>query len=231
MVPEGLNVEIAHGLTEVEEPGENVVAHPRWVKSLEVFEVVVLAIVAIATAWSGYQATRWDGRQSLLYGQASRDRFEADAASTYGGQLLSADASFFTAWLQAHSANDTTLQALYVRRFSPDYVVAFDAWLATDPFNNPKAPAGPGAMPEYHNPYTARADSLNAQASATFDEGTAARETGDKYVRDTVLFASVLFLVALSQRLNVHSARAGLTAFSFAMLAFVVISVSLLPRI
>ena len=79
-------------------------------KTFEIIEVVVLAIVAIATAWSGYQATKWDGQQSLLYGQASRDRFQADAASTYGGQLLSADASFFTAWLQAHSTNDSALQ-------------------------------------------------------------------------------------------------------------------------
>jgi hypothetical protein len=42
------------------------------------------------------------------------------------------------------------------------------------------------------------ADRLNAEASRMFDEGTAARETADKYVRDTVLFASVLFLVAIA---------------------------------
>jgi hypothetical protein len=226
-----MNVEVAHGLTEQDEHEDHESARSRWVKALEILEVVVLAIVAIATAWSGYQATKWDGQQSLLYGQASRDRFQADAASSYGGQLLSADASFFTAWLQAHSTNDTTLQTLYVRRFSPDYRLAFNAWLATDPFTNPKALAGPAAMPQYRNPYFAQADSLNAQASTTFDQGTSARDTGDKYVRDTVLFASVLFLVALSQRLRVHAARAALTAFSFAMLAYVLISVLLLPRI
>ena len=226
-----MNVEVAHGLTEQDEHEEQESAGSRWVKALEIIEVVVLAIVAIATAWSGYQATKWDGQQYLLYGQATRDRFQADAASTYGGQVLSADASFFTAWLQAHSSNDTALQTLYVRRFTPEYRVAFNAWLATDPFTDLKAPAGPAAMPQYHNPYFAQADSLNAQASAAFDQGTSARHTGDKYVRDTVLFASVLFLVALSQRLKVRAARAALTTFSFAMLTFVVISVVLLPRI
>ena len=142
-----MNVEVAHGLTEQDEHEEHESASPGWVKTLEIIEVFVLAIVAIATAWSGYQATKWDGQQSLLYGHSSRDRFQADAASTFGGQLLSADASMFTAWLQAHSTNDTTLESLYVRRFSPDYRVAFNAWLATDPFTNPKAPAGPGLMP------------------------------------------------------------------------------------
>ena len=204
---------------------------PRWVTTLEIFEVILLAIVAIATAYSGYQSTKWDGQQSLLYGHSTRDRFEATAASTYGDQELAADASFFTAWLQAHSANDTTLESFYVRRFTPDYLVAFNAWLATDPFTNPNAPAGPGVMPQYHNPYLAKADRLNAQASATFDTGTSARDTGDKYVRDTVLFASVLFLVALSQRLKVPAARVALTTFSLALLIFVLISVILLPRI
>jgi hypothetical protein len=96
-VPEGMNVEVVHGLTDQDEHEDQESGRSRWVKTLEIIEMVVLAIVAIATAWSGYQATKWDGQQSLLYGQASRDRFQADAASTYGGQLLSADASFFTA--------------------------------------------------------------------------------------------------------------------------------------
>lgn len=227
-MPEGMNVEVAHGLTEHDEPEK---ARPRWVTTLEILEVILLAIVAIATAYSGYQATKWDGQQSLLYGHSTRDRFEAEAASTYGIQELAADAGFFTAWLQAHSANDTTLERFYVRRFSPDYLVAFNAWLTTDPFTNVKAPAGPGVMPQYHNPYLAKADRLNAQASATFNTGTAARDTGDKYVRDTVLFASVLFMVALSQRLKVPAARAALTTFSFALLVFVLVSVILLPRL
>jgi hypothetical protein len=194
-------------------------------------EVILLAIVAIATAYSGYQATKWDGQQSLLYGQASRDRFQADAASTTGGQYLAADATFFTAWLQAHSVNDASLQSFYVRRFTPEYRVASNAWLATDPFTNPKAPAGPGAMPEYHNPYLAQADRLNAQASAAFDQGTTDRDTGDQYVKYSVLFASVLFLVALSQRPKAHVARAILSTFSFALLIYVLISVLRLPHI
>ena len=51
-------------------------------------------------------------------------------------------------------------------------------------------------MPSYHNPNQDMANRLNALAAATFDESTAARDNADKYVRDTVLFASVLFLVA-----------------------------------
>lgn len=56
----------------------------------------MLAVVAVAAAWSGYQSVKWDGQQSL-YGHATTDRFKADAASTYGGLELSADVAMFTA--------------------------------------------------------------------------------------------------------------------------------------
>ena len=54
----------------------------------------------------------------------------------YGWQILAADAATFTAWLQAHYDNKPALQQGLEHRFSPDYKVAFDAWLQTDPFAN-----------------------------------------------------------------------------------------------
>jgi hypothetical protein len=227
-MPEGMNVEVAHKLSEREPPGAH---HARWHAFLELAEVLVLAVVAVMTAWSGLQAAKWDGRQALLYGQASRDRFQADAASTLAGQQLSADASMFTALLQAQAAGNTELQASYVRRFTPDYRDAYAAWLKTDPFVNPAAPPGPGYMPSYHNRNQQKADRLNALASATFDEGTHARENADKYVRDTVLFASVLFLVAVAQRFSAMRARLAVGVITFGLLAFVVVSVAQLPRL
>jgi hypothetical protein len=59
----GTNIEIAHHLNETKK-GEHQPSHRA--ETLEVFEAIVLAVVAVATAWSGYQAARWDGRQSLL---------------------------------------------------------------------------------------------------------------------------------------------------------------------
>jgi len=226
-MPEGANVEIAHKLSEDEHPhAERHDAH----RLIELGEVAILAIVAVATAWSGFQAARWDGQQSLLYGQANRYRFQADAASTYAGQELAADASMFTAWLQAHSAGDEVLMSQLSNRFTPDYRAAFDSWLALDPFNDPAAPKGPAAMTTYHNPYLTKAAKLNARASTTFEDGTHARETGEKYVRDTVLFAMVLFLVAVAQRLTSHTARLAANGIAVAVLVFTLASVATLPR-
>jgi len=45
---------------------------------LEIGEAVILAVVAIATAWSWYQAALWTGHQSELYGEASKLRVQAE---------------------------------------------------------------------------------------------------------------------------------------------------------
>jgi hypothetical protein len=202
-----------------------------WHRVLEILEVALLAVVAIVTAWSGFQAAKWDGRQSELYGHSSRDRFAADAASTLGDQRLAADAGIFTAWLQAHSAGDEGLQTSLAKRFTPDYKIAFEAWLATDPFNRDDAPVGPAVMPEYQNPDIEQAAELNATASKVFDEGTEAREHGEQYVRNTVLFAMVLFLVAIAQRMKDKTLRTGVNVVGVLLALFGIISTISLPRL
>jgi hypothetical protein len=227
-MPEGMNVEIAHKLSEHE---EGTVHHKRWHELVEIVEVVILAVVAVTTAWTGLQAAKWDSHASLLYGQASTDRFKADAASTLAGLQLSADASMFTGWLQARATGDHELQAIYVRRFTPDYRAAYQEWLKTDPFNNPAAPPGPAAMPSYRNPNQEAADRLNEQAAATFEHGTEARENADRYVRNTVLLAAVLFLVAVAQRFKAPPARVAVGVTAVGLLVFVVASLAQLPRL
>jgi hypothetical protein len=227
-MPEGTGVETTQELSEPEDTAGH---RRRWHELVEVAEVFILAIVAVMTAWTGLQAAKWDGQQSLLYGEANRDRFAADAASTLAGQQLGADASLFTAWLQARAAGDKGLQATYVRRFTPEYRDAFQAWLKTDPFVHPAAPPGPGYMPTYHNSNEEAAKRLNAQAADAFDRGTKARENAEKYVRDTVLFASVLFLIAVGQRFNAARGRVAIGIIAFGLLTFTVVSVLELPRL
>jgi hypothetical protein len=110
---ENINVEVAHKLSE-HEHAHAAPRRGRWHSLVETAEVVLLAVVAIATAWSGFQAALWEGHQAMLYGEASNDRFDADAAATRSGQLLVGNLTLFTAWLQAAASGDTDL-----RRCSP----------------------------------------------------------------------------------------------------------------
>jgi hypothetical protein len=225
---EQLNVEVAHKLSEREKTaGEK----RRWEEVVEILEVVMLALAAIATAWSGYQAAKGDGQQSVLYADASVDRLEANSAAALGEQRLAADAAMFNSWLEARAANDPQLQAMLVRRFSPEYRTAFAAWLGTEPFSNPAAPPGPGYMPQYHNPQAERAQRLNEEAAAAEEAGTRARHTAEEYVRATVLFALVLFLVAVSQRFRVRGVRLAALGMAFGLLSYALYDLVTLPRL
>src|SRR5215217_8699590 len=65
-----------------------------------------------------------------------------------------------------------------------------------------------GLMPEYHNPQLEQAEHLNEEAAVVEEEGTRARETAERYI-GAVLFALVLFLVAVSQRFRILGVRIG----------------------
>jgi hypothetical protein len=205
-MPEELNAEIAGGFAEAGDPQERR-EKLRWERFVEICEAILLATVVVATAWSGYQAARWDGRQAERYGTASSIRIQADEKLTLGGQQKLLDVSTFNTWIQAKQDGKDALAALYVRRFSPEFKTAFDAWIAMHPFSNPDAPPGPSFMPQYTNPQVDEGNAMNDEASVIFDEGTQAREASDGYIRTTVIFATVLFLLALSQRFRIRGVR------------------------
>jgi hypothetical protein len=64
-----INIELAHKLTERDRKKA-----PRSSRSefrIEILEAIILALVAVSTAYSGYQAAQWDGHQAELYAEAN----------------------------------------------------------------------------------------------------------------------------------------------------------------
>ena len=140
----GSNIEIAQHLSEHSHPSQSL-GH----QILEIAEAAVLAVVAITTAWSGYQAALWTGHQAELYGQASKLRVQAEGAANFANQERLYNASTVVEWLNAKAHGDKKLADLFERRFLPEFRPAFEAWTKTDPLNNPNAPPGPQLMAEY----------------------------------------------------------------------------------
>jgi hypothetical protein len=215
-MPEDLNAEIAGTLSEIAH-GSAGATGSRWRGIVEILEGVLLAVVAIATAWGGYQAARWDGRQAELYASSTSIRSQA---LTLGGQQRLLDVSTFNTWIEARNEGKRQLAALYERRFSPEFKVAFDAWLALDPFSNPQAPPGPSFMPEYANSLLERGARLNDRADRSLEEGSDARRSADEYIRTTVVLATVLFLVAPSQRFRIRQMRIGVLVLATGLVLY-----------
>ena len=198
---------------------------------MEIVEAVVLALVAIATAWSGYQAARWDDNRAELYGESTRLRVTGEGLATLAGQERLYDTTTFNSWLNAGSRGDRKLTQFLERRFREEFRAAFRVWVATDPFNNPNTAPGPTFMPEYRNAKSEQAQKLNEKALSTFDQGTRSGATGDRYVRVTVLLATVLLLTAISQRFRITVVRTGLLCTAFVVLAIPLWNLFTLPRL
>ena len=133
--------------------------------------MLILALATVMTAWSGYQAARWSGVQASSYSQAAARRVDATRAGTAAGQLALYDSTVFSQWATAYATENTRLQAFEERRFRPEFKVAFDAWLATNPFVDAAAPSSPLVMPAHQVDLGQQANDLEGQASALFDPG------------------------------------------------------------
>jgi len=138
MAEANLNAEMARHLDEHGGRGRS--PHER---AIEIAEAVLLAVVAVLTAWSGYQAALWDGESARAYATSARERIEAEQLYLRSGQTLAYNAGTFNAWLQATVQEQEDLATVLEGRFTPEYKEAFDAWLELDPLNDPGAPAGP----------------------------------------------------------------------------------------
>ena len=186
---------------------ENVSSSQSRFETIEIIEAVILALVAVATAWSGYQAARWAGMRAENYAEAGRLRVTAEGLATLAGQERIYDSDTFNSWLAAKLDGKAQASEFFERRFRNEYRPAFTAWLSTDPFNNAQAPPGPIFMPQYHNAKHEQFLGLNKQAADVADQGTKSGETGDQYVRITVLLATVLLITAIGQRFHFKTVR------------------------
>ena len=187
---------------------------------LEFVAVSLLGLAALSTAWSGYQASLWDGIQSSNYTQASGARTNAAQQRTEANQIRIADLTLFENHIDALLDGDDELADFYLQRFPPSFATAYEAWMALDPLENPDAPASPLAMPEYQLAADQEAEVLEASADAFFADGQDANTHSDIYTLSTLLFAMVLFFAAISERFEVLPVR--LTLLAIAAIGLVV---------
>src|SRR5262245_57176852 len=229
-VPEGLSAtEVGKEIGEhAAHAHEQIPAHRRD-RTIAIVEAVLLSVVTITAAWSGYSAAKWGTESSLQLAKASATRTKASRAFQESLTLRAQDATDFNAWFDAYLRGDKDDERVAARRFRPDLNRAFRAWLATNPFTNPSAPRGPQYMPQYKPTGAAESKLLDAQADAHYARGQDAAITGDKYVRVTVVLASVLFILGISSHFPFRGVRIGLVVVGAALLILAAVQILQLP--
>jgi len=227
-VPEGLSA-IDVGKDIPEHAKHTHVAGDGRDRLVSIAEALLLAVVTVVAAWSGFSAAKWGTESSLKLAQASATRTKANRAYQTALTFRAADATTFNAWFTAYVSGDANGARVARKRFRPEYRVAFDAWLATKPFSNPNAPSGPQTMPQYKPTGQAAARRFDAAADASYTRGEHAAETSDNYIRTTVILASVLFLVGISSHFPLRAGRLVLIVLGASLLIFAGILILNLP--
>jgi hypothetical protein len=187
-------------------------------RRISIIEAILLSLVALMAAWSGFAAAKWSTESRVRLADASTERSKANRANLQAMSLRNFDSTTFEAWFAAFTIGNKQAEAIAERRFRPQFGVAFDAWRATHPETNPHAPKGPTYMPQYREPGLQEAKALDSQATEDFADGSDAGETSDEYVRVTVFLASVLFLVGISTQFAIRGVRYALVGVGAAML-------------
>jgi hypothetical protein len=175
---------------------------PQRTDRVEIVATVLLAVAAVATAWSSYQASRWNGEQSKAFSRGNTARIESTRASGLADPQTQIDVATFTQWANAYALAETKLADFYFRRFRREFKPAVNAWIATRPLRKPAAPLTPFAMPEYKVAARAEADRLQADADAYSAKGRTDVQRATNYVLGVVLFAVALFFAGMSTKLR-----------------------------
>ena len=175
-----------------------------WV---EVGATVLLAFAAVATAWSSYQATRWNGEQAKTSGSVNKTRILAARAAGLANAQQQVDVATFMQWVDSYARGEDKLVSFYRKRFRPEFTPAFNAWIATKPLKTKGAPLTPFAMPQYRLAARDEASTLDATAEKLSAEVRRNIQRSSNYVLGVVLFAVSLFFAGMSTKLTAPGLR------------------------
>jgi hypothetical protein len=196
---------------------------------IEIAATVLLALAAVATAWSSYQAARWNGEQAKASSAVNKARIAAARAADLANAQTQVDVATFTQWVDAYARRERRLAEFYFRRFRREFKPAVTAWLETKPLQNRDAPLTPFAMPEYRLAAKAEAQRLDAKAEALSAQVRRNIQRSTNYVLGVVLFAVSLFFAGMSTKLEQPGPRQALLLVGALIFAGAAVWIATLP--
>ena len=179
---------------------------------LEVVATVLLALAAVSTAWSGYQAARWNGEATKASSRVNALRIEAARSQGLAEGQTQVDIAMFFEWADADKTGDAELASFYEDRFRPEFRPAFDAWLAAAPEGETDPPGTPFTLGESQLAAADEAAELDAEAEATAAIVRRNVQRSTNYVLGVVLFSVALFFGGISTKVSSTASRSVLLA-------------------
>jgi hypothetical protein len=159
----------------------------------EPIALVLLSLATVGTAWCSFQASAWGGVAQAKTNLSAASGRRAAASELNSFQLKLADVLLFSQYVNARAASNDTLARFYADRFRDEAKSAFDAWMATQPFENANAPPHPFVTNLYQPRLLEDARLAEAESQDYWRQAGEAGRTSRNYVLLTVLLATALF--------------------------------------
>ena len=86
-------------------------------------------------------------------------------------------------------------------------------------------------MAQYKQPELALSNSLDKEATESYQHGVQAGANSDNYVRDTIYLATILFLIGISGHFRFYRIRLGLVSLGGLMLVVAIVEIATSPAI
>jgi hypothetical protein len=202
---------------------------PGWKRRSNMLALWLMALATIGSAWSGYQSSLWDGIQIFLLQDAAALSRDSSKKAMMASQQRALDAALFVQFAREYYSGKRELAEFFIQRARPEFRQAIQAWVATQPAENPNAPATPFVMPQYQVPAEAEATELGNKYTVTYDQARKANLNSDTYALLGVLFTASLFLAGLVAGFEDKRTRRTMMLFSLAALLIATVELIRLP--
>src|SRR5262245_13395775 len=116
---------------------------------MDLLSAIVMAAATVATAYSAYESSLWNGDQNTHNARSTTAVVRAGKLTNLALQKTAVHVNLLAHWLSARNSGDQRTADFLLGRFPEPLGTAAEAWLATNPFENPEAAASPFDMPQY----------------------------------------------------------------------------------
>lgn len=191
--------------------------------------LVLLSLATVGTAWCSFQAAVWSGVSQRTMNLSAVAGRRAAASELQSYQFKLADVILFSQFINARASSNETLARFYSERFRDEAKTAFDAWMASRPFENTNAPAHPFVTSLYQPRLLEEARQAEAESQRLWQEAGEAGRSSRGYVLITVLLASALFCGGTASKFEGKWIRRAVLALGLAAFVFAALRLVLLP--
>lgn len=198
-------------------------------EKLELSSTIIMALATVLSTWCSYQAAVWSGDELENRSASAAANTKAGKADIIANQRRMVDASLFLKYLEGLNSRNKEQMRFLRQRMNQSLILAIDAWLRTNPLENPEAPKTALEMPQYELEEEKQSDLYHNLSEKLKIKANALKAHADAYSRVTVALALIIFLSAMAPSAKLTFAQKTMLYVAGGLFCAIIIKTLTLP--